>query len=863
MIAGSKSPTRSDAPPGKDRNRDRGITAPRRDPANRVSKPSRNPNNSNNNRRPPHSNSGGGAMPPPATNNPRHFKTQDEQSEEFVAGEDKFVLRQSKKKADIRVRERRAKPADFLAFNLRWVDEDRDTLDDDEADVAINVPRPAKLIAGLSERQLDGVEAEIRSYLTLETSARNLEYWSALQALCADHRKQLGRPEGGGGGSGSGSGGGGGEGGGATAAESVAASVDKLLGPKSYEQLEALEKQIRAKLDSNEQIDPDYWENLLKSLLVYKAKARLNVIMEEIHQVRLELLKNLDPQALANSNVLSRPPQGAKRGTSILAWTTTKGKEGKSKDGKTVEEAVEGSSSSSSTTLVKAGSSTAPAAPGAAPPGTARFAQGETDDFSQAAKALYERELARGVGEDEVILTAEETLTKSKPWWANKHRPRKPRYFNRVQMGYEWNKYNQTHYDHDNPPPRTVHGYRFNIFYPDLIDKTKAPTFKIIREGGRRRGETTAPAGQEDTCLIRFIAGPPYEDIAFRIVDKEWDYSAKRERGFRSSFDKVSLPWPCSFLRSTLTYLLPRNRRSSTFSLREHTQTPKHPHIHTYTHTHTSYTPSLRARLGWPTPTRAIGRLAGTAAAPRGGVRSVVPSGYQVFVTLVIHPHVHYPWPQRLQALVSSSCAPPTLALCLYASEFMWRLTFLFALGNSTIAFYVQKDLLQKIGQPGFREGQRGGKGTARPRQQTSLLPPPPRGCRTPVFRACWACRSERLLLFCTPLRRDCCLWLPFSSLGISELKVSLRWLGGWDFELRTRWDSELEVCPGAYSPSIDGQPFSGWVNPDVPNVGLRDVDVIRRRRRCIPSSHHGPSLDIGIQTGCFHLFSLAFRSTR
>lgn len=486
-------------------------------------------------------------MPPPATNNHKTWKTQDEQSEEFVAGEDKFVLRQSKKKADIRVRERRAKPADFLAFNLRWVDEDRDALDDDEADVAINVPRPAKLIAGLSERQLDGVEAEIKSYLTLETSARNLEYWRALQALCADRRKQLG-PEGGA------------DGGGTSTAESVAANVDKILGPKTYEQLEALEKQIRAKLDSNEQIDPDYWENLLKSLLVYKAKARLNVIMEEIHQVRLGLLKNLDPQALANSNVLSRLPHGARRGVSSLTWTAPKGVQGKN-----IETAVEGSSSAPSTAVVvaaaastkpgeqsSAGPSTEPAASttsGPAPPGTARFAQGEADDFSQAARALYERELARGVGEDEEILTAEETLTKSKPWWANKHRPRKPRYFNRVQMGYEWNKYNQTHYDHENPPPRTVHGYRFNIFYPDLIDKTKAPTFKIIREDGRRRGESTAPAGKEDTCLIRFIAGPPYEDIAFRIVDKEWDYSSKRERGFKSSFDKGILQLHFMFKR--------------------------------------------------------------------------------------------------------------------------------------------------------------------------------------------------------------------------------------------------------------------------------------------------------------------------
>ena len=39
-------------------------------------------------------------------------------------------------------------------------------------------------------------------------------------------------------------------------------------------------------------------------------------------------------------------------------------------------------------------------------------------------------------------------------WWHDKYRPRKPKYFNRVHTGYEWNKYNQTHYDHDNPPPK-------------------------------------------------------------------------------------------------------------------------------------------------------------------------------------------------------------------------------------------------------------------------------------------------------------------------------------------------------------------------------------------------------------------------
>ena len=31
--------------------------------------------------------------------------------------------------------------------------------------------------------------------------------------------------------------------------------------------------------------------------------------------------------------------------------------------------------------------------------------------------------------------------------WSDRYRPRKPRFFNRVQTGFEWNQYNQTHYE--------------------------------------------------------------------------------------------------------------------------------------------------------------------------------------------------------------------------------------------------------------------------------------------------------------------------------------------------------------------------------------------------------------------------------
>jgi hypothetical protein len=146
-------------------------------------------------------------------------------------------------------------------------------------------------------------------------------------------------------------------------------------------------------------------------------------------------------------------------------------------------------------------------------------------DESIASSVLFEQEAAKGVDDDEDLFNIEAELAQQTYNWQDKYRPRKPRYFNRVHTGYEWNKYNQTHYDLDNPPPKVVQGYKFNIFYPDLIDKSVAPTYYIDKD-----------PDSPDTVLIRFHAGPPYEDTAFRIVNREWEYSHKK--GFRCSFDR-------------------------------------------------------------------------------------------------------------------------------------------------------------------------------------------------------------------------------------------------------------------------------------------------------------------------------------
>lgn len=72
---------------------------------------------------------------------------------------------------------------------------------------------------------------------------------------------------------------------------SISPDLDKLLAPKTHEQLETLEKQVRQKLRSNEPIDVDYWENLLKSISIYKAKARLRHLSHSLLGARLDSLR--------------------------------------------------------------------------------------------------------------------------------------------------------------------------------------------------------------------------------------------------------------------------------------------------------------------------------------------------------------------------------------------------------------------------------------------------------------------------------------------------------------------------------------------------------------------------------------------
>ena len=78
-----------------------------------------------------------------------------------------------------------------------------------------------------------------------------------------------------------------------------------------------------------------------------------------------------------------------------------------------------------------------------------------------------------------------------------------------------------------------MQGYKFNVFYPDLIDNSVTPKYFI------------EPADSPEFCILRFHGGAPYEDIAFKIINKQW--AKGKHKGFKSSFDRGVLSLFFSF----------------------------------------------------------------------------------------------------------------------------------------------------------------------------------------------------------------------------------------------------------------------------------------------------------------------------
>uniref|UniRef100_UPI00358FB89A splicing factor Cactin n=1 Tax=Myxine glutinosa TaxID=7769 RepID=UPI00358FB89A len=463
-----------------------------------------------------------------------HFKQWEEQ-------EDSFHLQQAKLRSKIRIKDGRAKPIDLLAKYISAEDDD----------LALEMHEPYSVLAGLALTDLEDLLEDIQVYIELEQE-KNVDFWRDMTIITEDEltrlrklQAELGlgpgdRREG--------------------INPSVSGDVQGVFKGKSYGQLQALNAQIENKILSGQALDIGYWESLLQQLRAYMARARLRerhqaVLRQKLFKLKQEqgvasaplfpIIKTEEEEEITRSDTNKTLTEDTEvKGPaepSVEDQSTTFGEEtGDTNSGAAGTESVltEQDVLEQSMEECEAGGYTPPRLDPTALPSDADIRDPDEDearlDFvrsrllatgraDESADEAFERQAREGMCADEARFSVEVPVSDRLYLWSDKYRPRKPRFFNRVHTGFEWNKYNQTHYDFDNPPPKIVQGYKFNIFYPDLIDKKSTPQYFLESCSDNR-----------DFAILRFRAGPPYEDIAFKIVNREWEYSHRH--GFRCQF---------------------------------------------------------------------------------------------------------------------------------------------------------------------------------------------------------------------------------------------------------------------------------------------------------------------------------------
>ncbi|XP_074422159.1 splicing factor Cactin isoform X1 [Larus michahellis] len=461
-----------------------------------------------------------------------HFKTWEEQ-------EDNFHLQQAKLRSKIRIRDGRAKPIDLLAKYISAEDDD----------LAVEMHEPYTFLNGLTVSDMEDLVEDIQVYMELE-QGKNVDFWRDMTIITEDEIAKLRKLEA------SGKGGPGERRDGVNA--SVSSDVQSVFKGKTYNQLQVLYQGIETKIwAGGPNLDIGYWESLLQQLKAYMARARLrerhqDVLRQKLYKLKQEqgveseplfpIIKQ-EPASPSDSSLFSLPCRLDPE-ESIVVQPGPSSEPEAEQDTEAKGEA-EGEAVLMEEDLIQqslddydAGKYSPRLLGTNELPFDAHVLEAEEDahrllllrqqlqvtgDATESADDIFFRKAKEGMGADEAQFSVEMPLTGKAYLWADKYRPRKPRFFNRVHTGFEWNKYNQTHYDFDNPPPKIVQGYKFNIFYPDLIDKRSTPEYFL-----------EACQDNKDFAILRFHAGPPYEDIAFKIVNREWEYSHRH--GFRCQF---------------------------------------------------------------------------------------------------------------------------------------------------------------------------------------------------------------------------------------------------------------------------------------------------------------------------------------
>eukprot|EP00928_Gymnodinium_smaydae_P089089 TRINITY_DN73090_c0_g1_i1.p1 TRINITY_DN73090_c0_g1~~TRINITY_DN73090_c0_g1_i1.p1 ORF type:complete len:661 (-),score=175.80 TRINITY_DN73090_c0_g1_i1:71-2053(-) len=487
----------------------------------------------------------------------------DEEYQEWLDKEDKFHLDNAKARSMLRIDQGRERPIDLIAKGLAIAG------GEDFEDMTILETQPHQLFVQMTLDEIEDMVPDIANFVRNDTEHKS--FWKAMQYVCKDAIDSKQREKGSASRSGAPMGGLG-----AGVADGVVSEIHDLLCSKSVPELEEMLAEIKSSVNKGSAgMDTQFFDAVASKIPLYIARSviedwhnRAKKRSDAANEAKAQRERDLALAGVASEDeeeVVRKPAAGASFQAPMAGVESDddlspalepldalddssahiKGAYSpvleplNAYDPDDLLDPVEDEALQKQVieTLIEAFCGPAHKASSSSGSGLDRSAEDK----------LVEAERRKGMDSGEVAFNAagkgsgddfhgEISLPTRNYDWEDKYRPRKPRFFNRVKTGYEWNKYNQTHYDHDNPPPKMVQGYKFNVFYPDLIDKTKAPNYYLEKD-----------PTSEETCILRFHAGPPYEDVAFKIVNREWNLSTKF--GFRVVFDRGVLQLYFNFKR--------------------------------------------------------------------------------------------------------------------------------------------------------------------------------------------------------------------------------------------------------------------------------------------------------------------------
>ncbi|CAG2168881.1 unnamed protein product, partial [Oppiella nova] len=452
-----------------------------------------------------------------------------EQFKEWEKQEDIFHLKQAKLRSKLRINENRAKPIDLLARYISafgddiGVDEESEKTEKTE-EMATDLVEPYLCLNGLRINDLEDLFEDIKVYMTLD-SQKNLEFWKDLQIIVEDELSKLKKCQT------------------QSAVErreginpAVTQDVVQVFKDKTPAQLQALQKSIETKIHSNEEgIDIGYWESLLSRLKAHIARARLRELHElnlnkRLNRLREEQKGHKIPQTIANEPLFPIIDTNTDIKQEEMATTSREEDDDKFEEeeaeemdpfAKCIEDYERGQYSPKllSTNDIELQTMVIEVEEDMRRLEEQRKGllnvdsnEGKTKGAMSAAEQAFEKEARKGMNDDEAIFSVEEQIKEVEKQysWSDKYRPRKPRYFNRVHTGF-------------------VTLFMLVWVMLHLLGGGFHQLFSVC-------GWIfyTACAENRDFAQIRFSSGPPYEDICFKIVNREWNFSYKS--GFRSQF---------------------------------------------------------------------------------------------------------------------------------------------------------------------------------------------------------------------------------------------------------------------------------------------------------------------------------------